>query len=225
MVGKRFPMRQRAWLLLWAAPLVAIVLLAIAFAQAMGHKAERLAGSNSVVLERPILQISGGSLLCQTTLAPRDATAVQLFVAPAGPKGPPLGVEITAGSGRALASGHLAGGWSGGVVKVPIARIRESAADGKICIRNEGKDPLAFAGVSSKFVKAEVDSRPQNAALALLFFRPGTESWSSLLPTIAHRAGVLKGSLAGAWVFWFAIALVALAGALSMAITFRGREA
>jgi hypothetical protein len=54
------------------------------------------------------------------------------------------------------------------------------------------------------------------------FFRPGVSNWWSLLPTIAHRAGVLKGSLAGAWAFWFAAALVLLAGAGAIAISLGG---
>jgi hypothetical protein len=33
---------------------------------------------------------------------------------------------------------------------------------------------------------------------------------------------VLRGALAGAWGFWFAVALVALAGVLSLALAFRG---
>jgi hypothetical protein len=43
-----------------------------------------------------------------------------------------------------------------------------------------------------------------------------------LLPTIAHRAGVLKGSLAGAWGFWVAAALVLLAGVAALALTLGG---
>jgi hypothetical protein len=218
-------MRQRPWLLAWLVPLGALVYLAIAFGGTMGHSGARLAGSNSVVLQKPILQIPGGSLLCQATVAPKDAASVQLFVVPAGPQGPPLDLTITDGAGRTISTGHMAGGWSGGVIKVPLARIRSSAADGKLCIRNRGRDALALGGVSSQFLKALIDGKPQDAAITMLFFRDGSETWTSLLPTIGHRVGVLKGSVSGAWVFWLALVLVALAGVLSMAVMLRSSEA
>jgi hypothetical protein len=109
----------------------------------------------------------------------------------------------------------------GGVIKVPITRVRQSAADGKLCIRNEGKDAVAFAGSPSEFLKAEVDGKSQSAAITVLLLRAGSESWTDLLPTIAHRAGVLKGSFAGGWILWVAVALVALAGAAALAAMFR----
>jgi hypothetical protein len=215
--------RDRRWLLLYLVPLVVLVLLANSFVSNMGHSRQRLAGTNSVALQRPVIQISGGSLLCQSTLAPRDATSLQLFVVPTGPAGPPLEVSISRNE-RELARGQLAGGWVGGDVFVPISRIPESAADGTICIRNKGLKPLGFSGVTTEVLKALVDGRPQSAAITVLYFREGSESWWSLLPTIAHRAGVLKGALSGAWVFWLVVALVGAAGALGIATMVGGRR-
>jgi hypothetical protein len=210
------------WGLLWALPLAALVLFVIAFASTMGHEAPRLAGSNSVILKQPVVQISGGSELCQSTLAAKDAESIRLFVVPPGAEGPPLAVRLSGDGGRTLATGRVAG-WSGGVVNVPIRRIRESAPDGELCIRNEGRDAVAFAGSPSEFLRAKIDGQSQNAAITVLLFRAGKESWTDLLPTIAHRAGVLKGALAGAWIFWAAVALIALAGVVSLAVVYKGR--
>jgi hypothetical protein len=215
---------RRIWLLAAAVPVIAFVLLAVSFVSTMGHKAERLAGSNSVKLQQPVIQVDPHSLLCQGILAPKDAASVLLFAAPTAPKGPPLSMSLTARDGTRLASGHMAGGWTGGVARFSFARLAATHADAALCIRNQGAAPIAFGGLPAK-TSTTVDGQLQDGTITVQFFRPGTSSWWSLLPTIAHRAGVLKGSLAGAWSFWFAAALLLLAGAGSIALVARsGRE-
>jgi hypothetical protein len=215
-------MRRLLKLLPLLVPLLALVLLAAAFARTMGHTGERLAGSNSVKLQQPAVQIDGGSRLCQPIIAPREAASALLFVAPTGPKGPPLTMTLTSG-GRTIASSHIAGGWTGGIARFPFPTLRSTYGTATICVRNGGSAPIAFSGLpTSDLTSTSVDGTPQRAVITVEFFRPGVSNWWSLLPTIAHRAGVLKGSLAGAWAFWFAAALVLLAGAGAIAISLGG---
>jgi hypothetical protein len=215
-------MRRVPKLLPLLIPIVALVLLGGRFIGTMNHKAERLAGSNSVKLQQPAVQINAASRLCQPILAPRDAASVMLFVSPTGPKGPPLSMTLTAGP-RSLARSRIAGGWTGGIARFSFPTLPVTYPNALLCVRNEGGAPIAFSGLpTTGLTNATVDGTQQRALVTVEFFRPGTSTWWSLLPTIAHRAGVLKGSLAGAWAFWLAAALVLLAGVGAIAIVVGG---
>jgi hypothetical protein len=203
-------------------PLLALVLLAAAFVRTMGHTGERLAGSNSVKLQQPVIQIDPGSRLCQPIVAPRDAASALFFSSPTGPKGPPLTMTLR-GAHRTLARSHISGGWTGGIVRFRFPTLGATYPKATICVRDEGREPIAFSGLPlGAETSTTVDGTPQRAAITIQFFRPGVSNWWSLLPTIAHRAGVLKGSLAGAWGFWLAAALVLLAGVASLVISLGG---
>ena len=203
-------------------PLVALALLALAFARTMDHTAERLAGSNSVKLQQPAIQIDASSRLCQPIVAPRDAASALVFVAPTAPKGPPLTMTLTSG-GRSLARSHIAGGWTGGTVRFAFPTLTTTSSKAMLCVRNEGAAPIAFSGLpTAELTSTTVDGTAQRAVITVEFFRPGVSNWWSMLPTIAHRAGILKGSLSGGWSFWLAAALVLLAGVGALTITLRG---
>jgi hypothetical protein len=218
-------MRRLLKLLPLFIPLLALVLLAVSFAGTMAHKTERLAGSNSVKLQQPAIQIDPGSSLCQPVVAPKDAASVLFYTAPTGPKGPPLTMTLR-GAHRTLARSHIQGGWTGGIVRFGFTPLAATYPNATICVRAGGRDPIAFSGLPvGAPTNATVDGKPQQALITIQFFRPGTSTWWSLLPTIAHRAGVLKGSLAGAWAFWLALALVLAAGAGALVIALRGLRA
>jgi hypothetical protein len=215
-------MRRPLKLLPLLIPLIALVLLALAFVRTMGHTGERLAGSNSVKLQQPALQVNTGSRVCQPIVAPRDAASALVFAAPTAPKGPPLTMTLT-GGGRTVATSHIAGGWTGGLARFPFPTLRTTYSTATVCIRNEGAAPIAFSGLPVPVPSStQIDGKPQRAVITVEFFRPGVSDWWSLLPTIAHRAGVLKGSLSGAWGFWLAAALVLLAGVGALVLTLTG---
>jgi hypothetical protein len=212
---------RRPALLLALVPITAIVLLGLAFGRTMAHTGERLAGSNSVKLQQPVVQSSGGQNVCQGVLLPRDAASALLFVAPTKPMGPPLTLTIVAGK-QTVARSPIAGGWTGGVARFAFARVARTYPDSRLCVHNGGRDPIAFGGLPSAApTSTTVAGVPQHGTVTIEFFREGTSSWWSLLPTIAHRAGVLKGSLAGAWSFWLAAGLIVLAGVAALLITAR----
>jgi hypothetical protein len=203
-------------------PLIALVLLALAFVRTMGHSGERLAGSNSVKLQQPAVQINGGSLLCQPIIAPRDAASALVFAAPTGPKGPPLTMTLK-GGGRTVATSRIAGGWTGGLARFAFPALPATYSKATLCIRNGGGAPIAFSGLPIGVPTATtVDGTAQQAVITVEFFRPGVSNWWSMLPTIAHRAGVLKGSLSGAWSFWLAAVLVLVAGVGALTLTLIG---
>jgi hypothetical protein len=205
-------------------PLVALVLLGAKFFGTMGHEHEHLAGSNSVKLQQPVIQIDPGSSLCQPIVAPKDAASALFFSAPTAPKGPPLTMTLR-GAHRTLARSQIPGGWTGGVVRFHFPTLGATYPNAIICVRAGGRAPIAFSGLPLGVqTSTTVDGTPQRASITIQFFRPGVGDWWSLLPTIAHRAGVLRGSLAGAWGFWLAAALVLLAGVASLLIMVGARR-
>lgn len=212
--------RGKLWLALFVVPVVAAVLLASSFLDTMSHQGERLSGSNNVKLQQPVVQMGSEQTLCQQMLVPRDTASVLLYVAPTGPTGPPLTLTITS-EGRQPIKSHIDGGWIGGVAKFAIPLTKSTIADANVCMRNDGRRPMAVSGIPSELVTVTLDGKKQQAAISVTFFRPGTETWWSLLPTMAHRAGVLKGSLGGAWGFWIALGLIALAAILSVGLLVR----
>ena len=215
-------MRRRSKYLPLLLPLLAAALLVLVFARTMGHSAQRLAGSNSVPPEALVVQVGGGSRVCQGILAPRNAASVHFFVDSRTHNGPPLTMRLGK-DGRTLATSHIAGGWSGGTIRMPFRTLSRNYLEARICLWDEGHTPIRFIGLSTSQPTSTVVGRtPQYGALSIEFFRPGqSDSWA-LLPTIATRAGILKGSLAGGWSFWFAIALVLVAGAGAIALSLGG---
>ena len=218
----RPPLRALAPFLL---PLAVLVALAVAFVAHLGHSDARAAGGNSVPVQQPVVFVPGnGGELCQPTLLPHGAASVKLWVKRTRQSGPPLDVEFTSGGTR-IAGGHFDGDWGSDTVQIPIGVARRTYADAVMCVRNQGKPELGFMGIPSNFATVMVDGKPQPAAVTAQFFRKGESSWWSMLPAIAHRAGVLKGSLAGAWAFWAACALFAIAALIALAVAFRAGRA
>ena len=203
-------------------PVLAFGVCATVFLHTMGEAAPRVAGTDSVNPKGLVVQISEGSRVCQPTLLPRDAASVRLFVAPTVGATSPLSMTLLAG-GRAVATSHLAAGWTGTRPRFDFPTLSRTVAAGTICIRNEGRTSVRFGGSSAgRPTATTVNGAPERALITVEFFRPGVSDWWSLLPTIAHRAGVLKGSLAGGWGFWLAVALALLAGAIACGVSMRG---
>jgi hypothetical protein len=208
-------------------PLLAAALLVLVFLRTMGHSAERLAGSNSVPPERLVVQIGRGTHVCQQILVPHDAASARFFVSTlgAGAKGPPFSMRLD-DNGRTLATSRVAGGWTGDKLDFHFPTLTRTYLQARICVRDEGRGIVRFQGLATgQPTSTLVNGKPEYAAISIVFFRPGKSDAWSLLPTIAQRAGVLKGALAGGWSFWFAAALVLIAGAAAIALSLRGRRA
>src|SRR2546423_9356083 len=215
-------MRRRVKSLPMLLPLLAAALLVLAFVRTMGHSEERLAGSNSVPPQSYVVQIGHRARVCQQILAPRDAASAVFLAAPVRPKGPSLSMRLD-NNGRTLATSHIAGGWSGDRIRLPFRKLSSTYLQARICLRNEGRTAVRFEGLATaQPTSTQVNGKPEYAVISIVFLRPGKSDAWSLLPTVAHRAGVLKGSLAGDWSFWFAAALVLLAGATAIVISLRG---
>jgi hypothetical protein len=208
--------------LLLLLPLLALVLLAVVFFLTMAHEDERLAGTNSVNDQGLVVQVGGGSRVCQQTLVPRDAARARLPVAPIAQGGPAMSMTIVAGR-RTLATSRIASGWTDDTLSFPFTKLTSTHPGATLCMRNMGRAAVRFGGLAIGVpTSTKVNGVAEKAVITIEYFRPGRSDWWAVLPAIAHRAGVLKGSLSGAWSFWLAAALVLVAGGLALGVAIRG---
>lgn len=215
-------MRRRVKSLPMLLPLLAAALLLLVFLRTMGHSEERFAGSNSVPPQSYVVQIGARTHVCQQILAPRDAASAVFLAAPLRPKGPPLSMRLD-NNGRTLATSHIAAGWSGDRIPFPFRKLSSTYLQARICVRNEGRTLVRFQGLATaQPTSTLVNAKREYAVISIVFLRPGKSDAWSLLPTVAQRAGVLKGSLAGGWSFWLAAALALVAGATAIVVSLRG---
>ena len=66
-------------------------------------------------------------------------------------------------------------------------------------MRNGAATPIAIEGGPATVgaLAANVGAQPQPAVVRFNYLRPGDGSWLELLPTIAHRLGLARGSYIG----------------------------
>jgi hypothetical protein len=144
---------------------------------------------------------------------PADTAALQMTIGTFGSPGPRVGVSIRNGSSL-ITSGALAPGWREGVVSLPVApRVRASRDRSTVCIHDFGPARLALAGVApygGTGLTMRVAGHTVFGELRIDYLRSGRESWFSLLPTLAHRMTIGKGSYVRGWA-WIGAPLLVLA--------------
>ncbi len=196
----------------------ALTLLAIVVVVLLSQSAPRMAGTNSVLLGSYISTVAPGQRLCQRgELVPPDTASLRIFIGVYGHPGGPY--ELTIRSGRQLVgSGQVGAGQRDGYLTVPVARVTRAVPDATVCIANRGPGPLALAGLAGPPTPSTtIGQTEQTGTVQISYMRRGSESWWSLIPTIAQRFGVAKADLLGSWTFWGAI--VALLGAWGLGLS------
>jgi 4-amino-4-deoxy-L-arabinose transferase-like glycosyltransferase len=196
---------------------VAAVVVGILFAGVLGKQAQRLAGVDITRLDAFSTVIAPGGTGCQTReVVPADAGGVSLVVGTFGRPGQPL--EVTLGSSAGVRRGTVPGGYPDG--SRVVAQLSGTGAEqtaGRLCIRNRGDARVALGGAALPPVTAR---RGETAAfsdrVAVFWLRPGTDSWWSVAPAMAERAGRLKAGWMGTWTAWTALALLFAAGVLAV---------
>ena len=110
------------------------------------------------------------------------------------------------------------GGGGQGYIRIPIPTARHSHAGARVCLRNGGPTKIALGGEAIPN-HATIDGRDAGGRIRLAWYRPGSESWVSLTPAVAHRFGYGKAPWQGSWTLWLAaLALVAALGAAGVAV-------
>jgi hypothetical protein len=199
---------------------LAFVATVIGLAIDMSGSAPRLAGDNHVQWPAILLAdtIRGGGTMCvRGVVLPPDAARIVMTIGNVAQAPFPL-ARITAdfkdASGRPITQGVLAAGAQPGEdVSIPLRYPHGPSSAGTLCLHVGGHRALHFGAESVPFASESgttVDGVAQPARPAMLFYRPGSESWWALLTTLDYRVGLGKSSIFGDWTLPV-LALVVLA--------------
>jgi hypothetical protein len=188
-----------------------LVVVAVGLALVLLDSEPRQAGSNYIPEAAEALTLAGrNASSCQADqVIPADAAALRLLVGTYERPTPEFRVSVRA-EGDAIAAGRLPAGRPEGHVVVPIEPVDETRANVDVCVE-------ARAGRSDR--RTVLYGTPNQIRLEWL--RQGDESWLELLPTVAHRFGLGKPFVSGAWVLGLAAVLLGLAWVLALRLALR----
>ena len=198
---------------------LAFLATAIGLAIDMSGSAQRLAGDNKVRWPPPAFSdvVPGGGTACiGDTALPSDAGRIAMTIGTYGQRMPRIAIEFDTAAGKRVASAVLRGGGTqapGGVSYLPLSHPHGPSALGKLCLHVRGRHKIAlggdFFGLAAAFTT--IDGAAQSGRPAILFYRPGHESWWSLLGALDLRFGLGKSPIFGDWTLpVIALALLAL---------------
>jgi hypothetical protein len=183
---------------------IGLVLLAGVVLVLLLGQGQRRSGSNYVPEYGPVTELRGADERCEEQeLVPGDTGGLNLLVGTHGRPTPDITVTVSA-DGRGLVSrGRLPAGKHEGRVVVPIARVDETVAGARVCIRTGPGGRTVLYGRGDK--------------VRLAWLRPGSESRLGMLSTVAHRFGLGKLNPFGPWL----LAVVALVTGLAWFLALR----
>jgi hypothetical protein len=159
-------------------------LLAVGLVVTLSQSAPRPAGSNQVAQLEEVAKLRGAARRCQDgEVVPGDTAALRLLVGTYGRPAPGVHVSVRGPRGQLLTSGTRAPGGPEGNVEIPVGRVDETSGGNRVCVTVSGPGRTVLYGSAGR--------------LHLEWMRPGSESWFSLIPTIAHRFGLAKANVFG----------------------------
>jgi hypothetical protein len=183
--------------------------LAVAFALAIGALAIDMSGAAPRIADTDHLNpvgfftsMRGGQEMCQPQmLLPDDAQRVQVLIGTYGPPVPALAARFIDSDGKVVTSGRIPAGSPQGKVTVPLAYPHGRTVDGRLCIHAGGRRKLVIAGdiVAPGPAADNVQGTIEGGRIAVVYLRPGRESWWQMLPTLSRRMGFGKALFFGTW--------------------------
>jgi hypothetical protein len=197
-----------------AVGLSAIALAAVAI---LAQSAPRRAGTNLTANTGYVIALAPGSQLCEPgELVPGDTGALRLSADSGSRPGPRLDLTMSDARGQ-IAAGGVAGGWRSGTLTIPVSHVRETKQGVQICLVNRGSEQVSFGGsVPDANFYVVLAGKPLNGRMRIEYMRPGSESWLSLLPTLAHRFSLAKADIVRHWAVGAVLVLMLLAIVLAV---------
>lgn len=191
---------------------VALALVVGEFLLLMSGSASRISGTDHINPVGFYGTIQGGQELCQPTMElPKDAGGVRLLAATYGHPLPALSVRFIGPHGT-LTSGRRAAGAPEGPITVALRHPHGPSVAGTLCV-GVGPSPYPTVLGGDQFAPGpeseQIAGKPQGGRIAVIWLRPGSESWWQLLPTLSRRFGLGKASFFGTWTL-LALALLLL---------------
>jgi hypothetical protein len=185
-----------------------LALIVVALALVLSQRGQRLASTNTRVAASRV-QLPVARSRCQPhEFVPRSARELRVFASGSGA----FDVSIQQPAGRQITSGHAAGGYRRGSVRVSLARLSRDLPDATVCIVNRSGRKLGFAGnLSPLSLLGGAGAGNRGVAgdvVRLDFFRSGRDSWFALIPTVVQRIWLFKGPFSSAALVWVIIGLL-----------------
>jgi hypothetical protein len=184
----------------------ALALVLVAAVVLLAQSAPRAAGGNRVAELEDVVRLTAEEPYCQEPeLVPADAAGLRLALGGGPGPRPAIAVAVRA-DGRRITSGRLPVGTPGGEAVVPLEEVKESHGGARVCLRAQGTGALVLRGSGGR---------------ASFEWRRESESWLSLLPTLAHRFGLAKANPLGSLLLPAAALLLAAAWAAAVHLVLR----
>jgi hypothetical protein len=202
---------------------LAFLATAIGLAVDMSAAAPRLAGDDKVVWPAPSFTdiVPGHGRICVgDTILPGDAGRFELTLGSYRRRMPSIAATFTSDAGRRITSGRLPAGAAQGIVSLSLHHPHGASTAGTLCLHVLGSQRLAVGGDNFALAAAftTINGAPQVGRPSIIFYRPGRETWWSLLGALDQRFGLGKSPIFGDWTLpaivlaalalWFAVARV-----------------
>jgi hypothetical protein len=185
---------------------LAVLATAIGLVIDMSGSAPRLAGDDHVswpARDPGVAAVPGGGVLCMhATVLPDDAARIVMPIHDSldqTKRLPRIAVEFTDSAGKPVATGVLArGAVEGPAVSLPLRHPHGPSALGSLCLHIGGHRTLVVDGEIGAGTTT-VNGVAASGSPAILYYRPGRESWWQLLGTLDFRFGLGKSAIFGDW--------------------------
>lgn len=186
---------------------VGLALTVVAIGTAVARSPLTLAGTNSVPEKGTGVLNKGDESSCQPAgTLPQGTTAIRVALEAVG-VGPRVDLRVLSGS-HLVTEGERGAGWGTATsVTVPVKRVSHTVRDARVCTSiGPTVEPYQFRGTLVKPTATNVFSLPE-ARLLMEYLRPSSESWWSLVPSIAYHMG-LGHAASGTWLVFLALILM-----------------
>jgi hypothetical protein len=198
-----------------------LTLLVVGLCVTLAHSPVIVARTNGPDFkEESIAFTRYGATYCQANeLLPQGTSAIRLSLSSF--TGPRVSVLVSAG-GHPIASGERGSGWTSRVVTVPVRPLPRAAPGVTVCasFRVNDEAVTVFGKPTPATIAAHSGGRALPGRMWIEYLRPGRRSWASLAGSTAHHMG-LGRAVAGTWIVWLALALMAAVAAIASRLLLR----
>ncbi len=192
-----------------------MTLLAFAIGLVLAHSPMSVARTDgSPPNEDRIAVTATGATYCQAhELLPQNTSAIELSLSAF--TGPRVRVLVSV-DGHPVTGGIRGSGWTGREVTVPVKPLLRAVPEATVCasFRVHDESVTVFGTAAPHALAARDGPHTLPGKMWIAYLRPGTRSWASLAPSIAHRMGLGRAG-AGTWIVLLALALLAAVAALA----------